>query len=283
MSSNALAVSPAQKTLKDLLTRAAPSLQRVIPKHLSTDRLISIALSATSKEPKLLECTPQSVLRAVMQSTQLGLEPGGALQEAYLVPYGKQCTFIAGYQGLIKLALQSGKVGSIEARVVHEKDRFQLRFGIDPILAHEPSWEEDPGVVIGGYAIAHLVSGGKPLVEFMTKAQLDKVKKASKVQNGPWSQYEEEMQRKTLIRRISKFLPKSAELARALQHDEDVEAGTFDHDDIALSPENVEPAGDASQNGGKTDALKAKLKGEEAAPCEACGAKTGHLPGCPNA
>ena len=57
---------------------------------------------------------------------ELGLEPGGALGEGYLVPYGSTCQFIPGYRGLIALARRSGQIVSLEAHVVHQHDTFKI-------------------------------------------------------------------------------------------------------------------------------------------------------------
>jgi recombination protein RecT len=65
-------------TIKDQLAAA-------LPKWLSPDRLLRIVFSSTMKNPKLLDCTRESILQSVMQCAQLGLEP--ILGRAYLIPY----------------------------------------------------------------------------------------------------------------------------------------------------------------------------------------------------
>ena len=155
-------------TLRDLLEKARPKLAEVTPKHLSADRLVRIAVASCSKTPQLLQCTPTSVLNAVMQAAQLGLEPGGPLGDAYLVPYKTECQLIVGYRGLVALARRSGQIISIEAHVVHEKDRFVCKYGLDAVLVHEPDWSADPGPVIAVYAVARLKDGGVQY-EVMTK------------------------------------------------------------------------------------------------------------------
>jgi recombination protein RecT len=234
-------------TIRGLLEKAKPKLKEVLPRHLSADRLVRVTIACINKTPTLLECTKESLLNAVMQAAQLGLEPTGVLGSAYLVPYNvkykdadgkerwrKEAQLIPGYRGLIDLARRSGQIESIEAHVVHANDRFQCRYGLDPTLEHEPAWQGDPGPVIAAYAVAKLKDGGKQ-IEVMTRAQLDKIKgnTQSKGKWGPWQDHEEEMQRKTVVRRIAKYLPLTPELADALSALEDVER---------LDPQEVDPA-----------------------------------------
>src|SRR5690349_18973964 len=122
------------KNLQQLLESRKQAMAMVLPKHLSPDRLIKIALVAISKVPKLLDCNQESVLRSVMTAAELGLDCGGALGGAYLVPYGNDCQLIIGYRGMIDLARRSGEIVSIEARVVWKNDKFDVKFGTDTTI-----------------------------------------------------------------------------------------------------------------------------------------------------
>ena len=229
MSSNAIQ-KPGQKgplaTLKDLLDKAKTSIAAVLPKHLTPDRLIKVALVACSRTPKLLECTPSSVLQSVMTAAELGLDPSGALGSAYLVPYGNTCTLIVGYRGLIDLARRSGEIESIEAHLVHAADLFVCEFGLNPRLVHTPDFDvEDRGPVRLVYAVAKLKGGGYQ-VEVMSFAEIERIRKRSKAGNsGPWVTDWNEMARKTVVRRICKYLPLSVEVADTLSREDRAETG----------------------------------------------------------
>lgn len=215
-------IDPRQANLKDLFNRSKGAIAQVLPKHLTADRILKVTLAATSRTPKLLECSQTSILQSVMQAAQLGLEPGGPLGHAYLVPFKKECTLIVGYRGLIELARRSNQLDSIEARVVYARDKFRISFGLHQVLEHEPSYEEDPGEIVGVYSIARLKDGA-PQVEFMTRAQVDKIRRRSPTSNfsdSPWRSDYDEMARKTVVRRICKYLPLTAELATALELNE---------------------------------------------------------------
>jgi recombination protein RecT len=258
-------ITPAQQkmqTLRDALDKAKPSLATVLPHHLTPERMVKLALVAASRNPVLLQCDTKTVLQSVMQAAQLGLDCSGALGSAYLVPYRDNkrgtfvCQLIPGYRGLIDLARRSGQIASIEAHVVHEQDEFEVAFGLNPVLTHKPNLRSDPGPVVLAYAVAVLRDGTKQ-VEVMTRAQLDGIRKRSHAgQSGPWVTDEEEMQRKTVVRRLCKYLPLSAEMAQALTNEEMVE-GDAPIIDVVAEIEAAEP--EPAEN--KTDEVAAKLRG----------------------
>lgn len=213
-------------TFPAMLEAYKGEIARALPKHLSPDRLARIALTEFRKNPKLGECDPRSVFAAVIQASQLGLEPG-LMGQAYLIPYKTECQLIPGYQGLIDLVRRTGMVKRIEAHVVRDEDVFTYRTGMSTTLEHEPALDGDPGELRLAYAVAEFTDGGYH-VEVMTRAQIETIRDRSQGYQmskrygrpGPWDTDTEEMWRKTVIRRICKYLPKSAELATALALDD---------------------------------------------------------------
>src|SRR5690606_30662561 len=83
------AVAQRQNTLTALIERMKPQIARALPKHMDPDRLARIATTVLRQTPQLGQCTPESLLGALMTCAQLGLEPG-PLGHAYLVPYGRE-------------------------------------------------------------------------------------------------------------------------------------------------------------------------------------------------
>lgn len=254
-----------QANLKSLLEKAKGSIAAVLPKHLTPDRLLKVALSATSRNPALLACTPQSILLAVMQASELGLEVGGLLGDAYFVPFKDQAQLIVGYRGMIKLARQSGELKSIEAHVVRDTDIFDLEYGLDTRLVHKPALSGELGKVVAVYAIARFKDGGYQ-VDVMTLAEIEAVRLRSKASNdGPWNTDYAEMAKKTVVRRLCKYLPLSPELVKALEHEAAIEQNiaspVIDVEIFQVEPQ-PEPAT-------RADALKEKLGAKangEAAP-----------------
>lgn len=230
------------QTLKDLLERARPAIVQVLPKHLSVDRMLKVALSATARSSALQRCTSQSILRAVMQAAELGLEPGGLLGDAYLVPFRnkirrgdgqtvlvEEAQLIVGYRGYIRLARQSGEVSTIAAHVVRERDSFEVEYGLTPRLVHRPNFREARGEPICAYACLNLKDGGYQ-IDVMSREEIEAIRARSRARDsGPWVTDTAEMWRKTVVRRLLKYAPLSSEQFRRMQeHDEHTDAATID-------------------------------------------------------
>lgn len=273
-------------TLKDLLERAKPSLAAVVPKHMSADRLIKIALACVSRDKtgKLAQCTPESVLLAVMHAGELGLEIGGSLGEAYLVPFKKswkddknqwhaqleaQC--IIGYRGFVNLARRSGEIQNVSAHVVRKNDKFNVVFGLDERIEHTPILEGDPGELVAVYAICRYKDGGYQ-VELMTRPDVIAVRdrpkpwskgKPAPPEDGPWITDEAEMWRKTAVRRLAKYLPLSPELRRQLEKEDEIEETSV----IDVVAEAAMTSGD-----GATKKLADRIKSDTANKPEASAA-----------
>jgi recombination protein RecT len=247
------ALAPAKsklQTLSRFLHDRKDAVKMVLPRGFDAERMVRVAIATASKTPALLQCSPESFYTAVHTAAQLGLDPGGALGGAYLVPYGNTCQLIVGYRGLIDLARRSGQILSIEAHVVHAKDKFECTFGLEPKLTHEPCWDEDPGELRFVYAVARL-RGDATQYEVMSRGQVEKIRKGSKSGNGStWRDHYEEMARKTVVRRLVKYLPLTAEVRDSIEKAERAETG-----ELEIVPDVIE---DAQVESG-TDALAAAI------------------------
>lgn len=221
-----IAKMPRERQFPALLEQFKTEIARALPRHLNPDRMSRIALTCFRQNPKLSQCQPASVFAAVIQASQLGLEPG-LLGQCYLIPYKDECTLQIGYQGLVDLVRRTGRVKRIESHVVRDGDTFTYRTGLQTVLEHEPKLDGDAGEMRLAYAVAEFSDGGFH-VEVMTRAQIEGIRDRSQnVQNArkwnketPWDTDTEEMWRKTLLRRICKYLPRSPELATAIALDE---------------------------------------------------------------
>ena len=217
------ALQQAQSTLAQKIEQMKPEIARALPKHLNPDRVARIAVTVMRRTPQLAECTPESFLGALMTCAQLGLEPG-PLGHAYLVPYGREVTFIAGYRGLVELARRSGQVQSVSARVVRDGDEFAYAFGLEPSLTHRPAGSD--GAVTHVYAVIRYKDGGYDF-DVMTVAEVNAVRARSRASSsGPWKTDYAEMAKKTVLRRLLKTAPMSVEYQQAVSNDEQVRTST---------------------------------------------------------
>jgi len=244
-----------KKDLRGLLQQMTPEIAKALPKHVKPDRMARIALTALNSTPKLADCTPASFLGSIVQAAQLGLEVNTPLGQAYLIPYKTTCQLIIGYQGMLDLARRSGLVRAIYAFAVREGDEFSWTLGLNPSVTHVPS--TDPGresqQLTHVYAVAKL-EGGEPLFTVLTRAEVEKYRKRSMAGNsGPWVTDYEAMALKTAIRRLFRWLPKSAEMAHAVAVDEAPELGRSQLESApevieALQSQGVDVAGELAES-----------------------------------
>jgi recombination protein RecT len=195
-----------------------PEFQRALPKGMDADRLTRIALTVIRKDEKLQDCDKYSFVGALMTSAQLGLEPG-VNGEAYLVPYGTECTLIVGYQGYAKLFFQHPLAKHLDAQAVREGDvEFDYAYGTDPYLRHKPA-PANKGQITHYWAAASLTNGGSGFV-VLTAEEVQEIRGGKVGPSGKIADPMHWMERKTAIRQLVKLMPKSATLARAIDADE---------------------------------------------------------------
>lgn len=207
------ALTPKQK-VSHYLKEMMPSIQAVLPSHVTADRMSRIALNVIRTNPKLLECDINSLMGGVLEAAKLGLEPG-LMGQCYLIPFKNkgemESQFIIGYKGLIDLVRRSGQVSTIEARTVYENDVFEFEYGLESKLVHKPAMI-DKGAPIAYYAVCKLKDGGSSFI-VMSKQEMEQYKqKYAKAKDfGPWVSEFDAMARKTCLRQLIKYLPISVE------------------------------------------------------------------------
>lgn len=230
-------------TVQSLLEKHKGQIQVALPKHMTPERMIRVALTAISTTPKLQECNPLTVCGAIVQASIMGLEPNSNLGEAFLVPYwnrkanggkgGFDCQLQIGYKGHVKLARNSGEIAMVDAQPVHANDEFDAEKGETPFLRHKRPITGDRGPVVGYWA-GFKTKDGVFNFEYMSvpeiEAHRDKYTKSKDKEGkiyGPWLDNPDWMYRKTVLLQALKLAPKSVDrqLAAALAMDEQANAG----------------------------------------------------------
>lgn len=186
------------------------SIARVLPAHLTPDRMARLALTAMTKTPKLADCTPESVMSCMIDCSRLGLEPDG--YHAHLIPYnskeGMICTLIPDYKGLLRLLFNTGLVSKVFADKVCKGDMFRYSKGV--IIDHSIDFSHPRGETYAYYC-SITFKDGSTRDEVMTLEEILKVKARSKSKdNGPWVTDFDEMAKKTVFKRARKWVPMSA-------------------------------------------------------------------------
>ncbi|CAN7397448.1 recombinase RecT [Microbacterium foliorum] len=222
--STAAAAAKSQPTMKDLVEAQLPAVERQLGGAMNSAAFVRAVLSEIGKSPDLMQADPKTLLGGVMLAAQLRLEIGSGLGEFYLTPRkerGRQiCLPIIGYQGMIKLALRSEFVTNVQAFLVRKGDDFSYGGNSERGMFYDwtPQDFEETRDWIGVVATARMKTGGTTWV-YLTRSQVMD-RRPSYWQSTPWKTNEDEMVKKTAVRALAKFLPKSTDLGRALEADE---------------------------------------------------------------
>lgn len=224
-----------QPTVRDLVQAQQPAIEAQLAGAMNSGAFVRAALSSINSSPQLQQATPASLLGAIMLAAQLKLEIGPALGHFYLTPRSESykeggkwekrwtCLPIIGYQGLIELAYRTGRIEKIETFLVRKGDDFT--HGANSERGRFFDWQpldyEETREWTGAVVTAKIIGAGT-IWAYMPH---DKIigRRPDYWEKGPWKTHEEEMARKTVVREIAPYLPKSTEFAVAVQKSREVE------------------------------------------------------------
>lgn len=212
-------------------------LKMALPKHVTPERMVRVALTAMTNTPKLADCDQASFFKALFQCSQWGLEPDG--RRAHLIPFENkrkgivECQLIIDYKGLAELAYRSGIVKSINAMEVRDGDIFEYDCGnvakhVPHFLRRDPGKPAKSGEVYAYYATA-VMQDGAVACQVMSVEDVNAIRDKSQgyiafkkgwAKSSIWVDHPHEMGKKTVFKRLSKWLPLSADFRDAITHDD---------------------------------------------------------------
>lgn len=214
---------------KDFIEQIQDGWNKALPKICTPERFARVALTCLKKDNKLMAAisTPEgraSIAAAFMKCAELGIEPDG--RRAYLIPYKNDVQLIIDYKGIAELAMRSGFVANIHADKVCENDEFEYNIGA--IEKHRIDFKKERGDAYAYYAIVTFKDGTKKC-EVMSKNEIDGIKERSAAWGAwlkwqkvcPWNTDYDEMAKKTVFKRLAKWIPQSPELRQAIDFDDD--------------------------------------------------------------
>lgn len=242
--------------IKQFIENHRAQFAEVAPAGYDVDRLITMAAHIVRGNEDLKH--KASLVDAITKCAGSGLYLHG--DEAYLVARWdksagrKTANFEAGYRGLIRIATMHPDVESVSATLVHAADEFSAEGGDNPCVMHRFNpLDPDRGDVIGVYASAQFASG-RMMHEIMSRAEIDGIR-ANAGTDYVWRSHFGEMARKSAIRRISKYLPRTEETSRALHYTETEYTAPEDSrptsDPLALPKQPDPPSNGLSANANK--------------------------------
>lgn len=203
--------------LMSFLTKGRSAIELALPKHLNADRMMRLAVTCFSTNSQLRNCTAQSILASLVVSSQIGLEPGVAGQ-AYLIPYGTNCTLVPGWQGLVGLLNNSGRATAWTG-AVFKGDLWDFQLGSAPRCIHIPGDNfGDPDMLEWVYACGKVNGSETAIIEAWPMSRVRKHRdRFNKVGDRHYSfQHPEMYARKVVLLQVLKYLPRSIELNNAI-------------------------------------------------------------------
>jgi len=168
----------------------------------------------------------QSLVNAIVNIGAIGVSLNPAEKEAYLVPRNGAVCLDISYVGLMRLATDTGQIAWVQSDIVYEKDHFRM-VGLDKQPEHHfNAFDKSRGEAVGVYVTAKLASGDY-LTDTMTTEEINAIRDNSqghiafmskKARSSIWNDHWGEMAKKTVVKRASKYWPKSERLDQAIYH-----------------------------------------------------------------
>jgi recombinational DNA repair protein RecT len=240
------AMSPAQRRKHDTekflegLAQRRSDFEAFLAAHgIGFDFFVAVVKRSLIKEPKLILCTPASLMQACLNCAADGLMPDG--REAVITPFKDRkasgaagvdvyiATYVPMFQGLLKVAYKATDshgnflFKDVEVDVIYESELkdFDYRRGDEGYIHFNPPLDrniEEP--IVGAYCIVRTTVGGI-FREVIGGKELKKIAAVNKAQFGPGKDWPGEMAKKAPIRRIWKKLPRNAAMDALSVRDED--------------------------------------------------------------
>ena len=219
-----------------------PEIRKLLPADVSADTFLSHFKTAAMQTRDLLDASPRSVVLACVRAANDGLVLDG--REAVIVvrnakrrdgTWEKVAVYQRMYGGTLKRVRQALPGCTIEARLVHEKDTFELVLGDEPSLLHKPKLGPSKGAIVGVYAVVTEANGTKHR-DVMEVDEIERIRDGSQNYDptkpkGPWHDHFGEMAKKTCLNRLAKLLPQATGRP-PLQADADDTGGADDEVEV---------------------------------------------------
>ncbi len=198
-------ITPAEKYEKIKKYTSSIEIKNVFAGILGDKKAESYVYSvivAVSRDPNLLNCSPQSIVRAATQAATLGLSVDPNVGQAYMVPYKGQATLQVGWRGIRDMAFRSKSIALLNTGTLEEGQEWvedQLT-GRGRIEGHPTS-----NKIIGYFAYMKTFSGREHF-EYMTKDEVEahrnRYAQGYERAGSAWKTAFDNMARKTVLKRL---------------------------------------------------------------------------------
>jgi recombination protein RecT len=219
-----------QDKLETWKSKHFPKLMALCSNKTEAEKMYVVCMNTISRSPRLLECSFDSIATCILTSYQLKLFPG-PMQECAFIPFGNVATFVPMYAGLLKLCYNSGFIKSIDVDVVWEGEEFEFTKGLETRLVHVPNLDIDVSKTQrkAVYCVIKTVYGDTQ-VTVLSPRFINGIKarsKGAKKPDSPWNGTVDDvswMWKKTAVKQALKMIPRSADLQRVIEIDDETES-----------------------------------------------------------
>ena len=223
-------------TVESMLMKYEHEITAALPSHIVGQQFLRLILQEFRINPKLIACTPESIMGCVMTCARLGLEPG-PLGLAYIVPYNKnvkvggewksipEAQFQGGYRGYVQLMYRSGQVANVTSVTICENDEFSYVPTDNPPMVHKIAKWSNRGKVIGYYIIIDRKDGWRAFSRPWSKEEVEEHRQRycqdrEKKMTPAWQKSFDVMAFKTVLRDMFRWQPVSTEMLALSSLDE---------------------------------------------------------------
>jgi len=224
-------------------------LRKLLKNHnIDPEQFIQIVVSEIKKSKELQIAflqNPSSMFASIFAGAEIGLIPSDR-GEFFLIPRKIEGKLLVapqiGYKGIINVLLRSGEITSLDTRLVYEKDKFKVTYGLKPNITHTPNLDalHDSTTFKYVYAYATLKNGQTQFV-VLSRADIEKIQSLSRFNNDLYFNDKKDpnmwMIRKCALVQLSKMLPKDYYGNRVLEIETRTEGGavlTLDEDNQVI-------------------------------------------------
>lgn len=277
--STAVATKSPAANLMQFMEKHKQQVALALPKHITADRMVRLAMTSFSQNKALQNCDMNSIFASVIIAAQLGLEIGVGGQ-GYLVPYKGKATFVPGWQGLVDLVSRAGRA-TVWTGAVYRGDKFDWALGDNPFVKHQPEGDADHWRDITHvYAIGRINGSQYPVIEVWTMDRVERhLNKYNKVGSNHYALKDdganmEMYARKVALLQVLKYMPKSIEVQKAMDVAHAVDSGknfTLEGDIVLVQdePEDQEPPQNVDMPRSRSEQQQQTAPANPAAPLTA--------------
>lgn len=214
-----------EANVRQLATLNIEKISALMPKGAPVKRLVGELCIAVTENPVILQCTQQSLVRVIAAGAITGLHIAGPMQQAAIIPRKNHGVMEACldpmFKGLLKLAAQCNKLKAVQVSIIYSNDEWEVAQGTNGEITHKPNMTGKRGEKIAAYAIFKM-EGGEKQSEIMRQDELRALqvraeRNKKQTQFSPWSTDQDEMDKKSVLKRGLKRVPTATE-NEALMH-----------------------------------------------------------------